>query len=147
MITYDELHTQNHKITEHANILQYLLADRLLCDANLTCDLFFRFVSLVKEHIEITDKHIYKHLLSSDQETRNLANNYMSGSVEIKKVFAEYLKKWCGKQGQQLRISDYEQFVSETDDMFNLVLDRIQAETEHLYPLVKEVTGDIRAVA
>ncbi|KHF25510.1 hypothetical protein [Solemya velum gill symbiont] len=147
MITYDELHNQNHKITEHANILHYLLADRSLCDSKVTCDLFFHFVDMVKEHIEVTDKHFYKHLLVCDQETKNTATKFMSGSVEIKKVFSEYLSKWCNKRGKQLRISDYENFKSETDEVFNMVLDRIQAETENLYPLVKEVTGDLRAVA
>jgi hypothetical protein len=31
--------------------------------------------------------------------------------------------------------------------MFEMVLDRIQDETEHLYPLVRQVTGDNRQVA
>lgn len=147
MITYDELHTQNHKITEHANILHYLLGDRSLCDTDVTCGLFFHFVDLVKEHIEVTDKHIYRHLLTSDQTKKNIATKFMSGGIEIKKLFASYLKKWCNKQGQELRITDYEDFMRETDEMFEMVLDRIQAETESLYPLVKEVTGDDRAVA
>ena len=147
MITYEELHSQNHKITEHANILSYLFSNRGLIDTDLACDLFFNFVDLVKEHIEITDKHIYRHLLTADQKTRNLATNFMSGGVEIKKLFASYLKKWCGRNGKVLRINDYDAFMSETEEIFNIVLDRIQAETENLYPLVKEVTGDYQAVA
>jgi hypothetical protein len=35
----------------------------------------------------------------------------------------------------------------DTHEMFAMVLDRIQDETEHLYPAVQRVTGDQRAVA
>jgi hypothetical protein len=66
----------------------------------------------------------------------------MSGEVEIKKVFAEYLKKWCSKRGKELRIGDYEAFAKETEEMFEMVLDRIQDESEKLFPLVREVTGE-----
>jgi hypothetical protein len=31
--------------------------------------------------------------------------------------------------------------------MFQMVLDRIQDETEHLYPLVRQVTGETQRVA
>ena len=40
------------------------------------------------------------------------------------------------------RIGDYEVFAKETEEMFNLVLDRIQDESEKLFPMVREVTGE-----
>ena len=148
MVTYDTLNTQNHKIFELSNVLHYLLADRSMCDTDITCDLFFNFVGLVKEHLEIEDKHIYRHLLThSDQGVKNTATKFMSGGVEIKRVFSDYLKKWCAKKGQSLRIKDYEEFVKETNDMFEMVQNRIIAESENLYPLLRNVTGDQREVA
>jgi hypothetical protein len=40
MITFEELNTQNHEITELTNVLSYLLADRAMCDTDICCDLF-----------------------------------------------------------------------------------------------------------
>jgi len=148
VITFDELNTQNHEITELSNVLHYLLSDRGMCDTQVTCDLFFDFVDKVTEHLDVEDSQIYPKLLnSSDLQTINTARNFMSGGVEIKRLFADYLKKWCGKQGQELRIKDHEEFVRSTGEMFSLVLNRIQKETEHLYPLVRKVNHQSAAAA
>lgn len=143
MLTYDDLNKQNDRITELTNVLNVLLADRGLCDAQVTCDLFFDFVDRVKEHLELQNKHVYRKLLNqSDPRARNTAANFMSGENEIKRVFSTYLKRWCSKRGKELRIGDYEVFAQETEEMFNLVLDRIQDESEKLFPMVREVTGE-----
>jgi hypothetical protein len=44
-------------------------------------------------------------------------------------------------------IKDHHTFVNETEDMFRLVLNRIQDETEQLYPLIRKVSGDSRVAA
>jgi succinate dehydrogenase flavin-adding protein (antitoxin of CptAB toxin-antitoxin module) len=143
MLTYEDLNRQNDRITELSNVLNVLLADRGLCDAQVTCDLFFDFVDRVKEHLELQNKHVYRKLLNqSDPKARNMAANFMSGENEIKRVFSTYLKKWCSKRGKELRIGDYDAFAVETEEMFNLVLDRIQSESEKLFPMVREVTGE-----
>lgn len=148
MITYDELHTQNHKITELTNILNHLLGDRSLCDSEVTCDLFFDFVEKVNQHLEVTDNELYSKLvISGDPKARNTAQRFMGGSKEIKRIFASYLKKWCKLRSHKLMIKEYDQFMAETQEMFDMVLQRIQDETERLYPLVREVTGDHRQVA
>ncbi len=148
MITYDELHTQNHKITELTNILHHLLGDRSLCDSDVTCDLFFDFVQKVNDHLEATDNALYSKLLTSgDDKARITAQRFMGGSKEIKRIFASYLKKWCKPRTHRLMVKEYDQFMLETNEMFDMVLERIQDETERLYPLVREVTGDQRQVA
>ena len=148
MITYDELHKQNHKITELTNILNLLLKDRLLCDSEITCSLFFDYVDQVKTHLDVSDNHLYSRLLAAgNQRAKNTASRFMGGSKEIKRIFAEYLKKWCKLRQRELVIKQYDQFIAETDEMFEMVLDRIQDETEHLYPLIREVTGDKQKVA
>ena len=147
MITFEELNTQNHEIAELSNVLHYLLSDRGMCDTQVTCDLFFDFVDKVTEHLDVEDSQIYPKLLGAgDAKATNMARNFMSGGMEIKRLFGDYLKKWCGKRGRELRIKDYEEFARSTDEMFSLVLNRIQHETEQLYPLVREVTGQ-RAAA
>lgn len=148
MITYEDLNLQNHKITELTNILNLLLVDRVICDAETTHELFFRYVELVRTHLQVTENNVYSTLLSSgDQQARNAANSFMSGSKEIKRVYNNYLKRWCKKNTCELVIKDYERFLVDTNELFEMVLDRIQAETEQLYPMVRQITGDVSAVA
>ena len=130
------------------NILNLLLVDRFICDAETTHELFFRYIELVRTHLKETENNIYSVLLSQgDQQARNTANSFMSGSKEIKRVYDRYLKRWCKAKTCELVIKDYERFLADTEELFEMVLDRIQAETEQLYPLVRKVTGDISAVA
>ena len=148
MVSYEELHQQNHKITELTNILQHLLGDRSLCDSKVTCELFFDYVDAVKEHMAVTDSGMYSKLLGSgDQKLSNVANRFMGGSREINRIFSAYLKRWCKIKNKELVIKEYDAFMKDTQEMFDIVLDRIQAETEHLYPAVRKLTGDSRDVA
>lgn len=148
MVTYDELHHQNHKITELTNILQHLLGDRSLCDSEVTCNLFFEYVDAVKAHMAVTDSEMYSKLLgANDQKLSNIANRFMGGSREINRIFSSYLKRWCKLRDKRLVIREYDTFMKDTQEMFDMVLERIQSETEHLYPAVRQVTGDAREVA
>ena len=143
MITYEELNLQNHKITELTNILKLLLGDRILCDADTTHELVLRYMDLVQTHIHDTETDVYTVLLAKgDQQARNAANSFMSGSKEIKRIYKSYLKQWCKKDTCALVIKDFDRFQNDTGELFENVLDRIQAETEQLYPLVRKVTGD-----
>jgi hypothetical protein len=76
---------------------------------------------------------------SQDQDMKNTADRFLSGSTEIKRIFAAYLKDWCDERRRELKIADHDAFVQDTNQMFGLVLDRIQRETEHLYPLVRKL--------
>ncbi len=149
MLTYDDVNKQNDKITELTNVLTFLLSDRALYDTQVISDLFFVLVKEVEEHLKTQDKFVYRTLLaSSDQKARNISNKFMSGGVEIKRVFAEYLKTWCGKKKcKQLFIKDHIVFVRETEEMFELILNRIQDEQEKLFPMLREVTGDDVVIA
>lgn len=148
MVSYQQLHQQNHKITELTNILQHLLGDRSLCDSEVTCNLFFEYVNAVRDHIAVTDSAMYSKLLGAgDQKMANLASRFMGGSREINRIFSAYLKRWCKLRSKQLVIKEYDAFMRDTQEMFDMVLDRIQSETEHLYPAVRKVTGDVREVA
>ena len=148
MITYEELHEQNHAITEISNVFLYLIENRSMCDTQITCELFFDYVEKVKNHLELQDNHMYTAILrDGDADAKHIAQNFMSGSREIKRIFQDYQKKWSNKKGHQLRISNYPKFNKETNEMFELVLKRIQDETEKLYPLVRSISGDMDRVA
>lgn len=133
MISYMELNEQNHKITELSNVLSYLINERSMCDTEVSCELFFRYVELVKEHLETEERELYQLLLmDSDNDARNTGRKFLSGSSEIKRVFGQYLKRWC--KGKELRIRDHEAFIRDTREIFALVIRRIDDEIVHLYP-------------
>ena len=142
MITYTKLNQQNHRITELSNVLGYLFRDRAMCDTVTCCNLFNNYMVQVKEHIEMVDKNMYSDLLASpDDKVNNVAKNFMSGSVEVKKILKTFSKQWCPTRGSNdLRIKDHEQFLGAIDELFEIVLQRIQNETEHLYPLVRSLS-------
>lgn len=141
MLSMSLLNQQNHKITELSNVLDHLITDRALCDTQVTCDLFFTYVDKVREHLEMEERELYQPLLVySNAEVRNTANKFLAGSGEIKRVFSQYLKRWC--KNKELRINDHTKFVNESREMFSLVLRRIEDEVEHLYPTVRNVAGD-----
>lgn len=140
MTAFSKLHAQNHKITELSNVFLYLVQNREMCDTETACDVFFEYSTKVKEHIEVVDRDLCGKLISyPDQQVKNTANRFLSGSSEIKRIFNQYLKDWCNESGHHLTIADHAEFLKETEQMFGLVLDRIQRETEHLYPLIRKV--------
>jgi hypothetical protein len=149
MITYDELHSQNHTITELSNVLLYLFKERSMCDTGACCELFYRYMAKVKDHIDLVDTNMYNKLLShDDHKIQALARNFMSGSQEIKRIMQDYTKAWCPrKRGDTLAIKDHEHFLKDSEEMFELVLQRIQMETEKLYPLIRELSGEKKHVA
>ncbi|MCK4708215.1 MAG: hypothetical protein KAU21_06325, partial [Gammaproteobacteria bacterium] len=92
MITYEELYQQIHKITEISNVFLYLIEDRSMSDTQITCELFFDYVEKVKSHLELQDIHLYSSILTDgNAEAKNVADNFMSGSIEIKRIFQKYL--------------------------------------------------------
>jgi len=140
MTAFSQLHAQNHKITELSNVFLYLIHDREMCDTETACDVFFEYTGKVREHIEVVDRELCGKLISyPDQSVKNTADRFLSGSTEIKRIFNQYLKDWCSESRRRLTIRDHEEFINETEQMFGLVLDRIQRETEHLYPLIRKL--------
>ena len=137
MISYMELHEQNHRITELSNVLNYLINERSMCDTNISCELFFKYLEMVREHLEVEERELYQKLLvDDDNDVRNVGRRFLSGSGEIKKVFGRYQKRWC--KGKELRINNHEKFVEDTREIFALVIRRIDDETVHLYPTLLE---------
>jgi len=148
MITFEQLHSQNHEITELSNVFLYLIKERAMCDTETACNVFFDYVEKVRDHLELVDKHLYTKLLNSpDNDVRQKVDRFMSGSHEIKRLFKDYLSTWSRPGRKELLVRNHKRFVQETHDMIDIVLDRLQRETEHLYPLVRKVTGDDKIAA
>ncbi len=148
MVVFAQLHSQNHKITELSNVFLYLVHERSMCDTDVACDVFFDLTNRIKEHMELVDRELCGKLISNpDQSVKNTANRFLSGSSEIKRIFNAYVKQWCSQKRHSLTIGDYTAFVQDTEQMFALVMDRIQRETEYLYPLIRKLEGQTRQVA
>ncbi len=140
MIDFTKCHEQTDQITEISNVFLYLIRERAMCDTNCARQLFFEYVARVRKHIETVDAQFCGRLIKSQDRTMaNTADRFLSGSTEIKKIFAAYLKDWCDERKQELKIADHAAFVKDTNQMFDLVLDRIQRETESLYPLIRKL--------
>lgn len=58
-------------------------------------------------------------------------------TTHIKKVDT---RKWCNKKDHTINIgSRHDLFIQETDELFEIILNRIQDETEKLYPMVRDI--------
>ena len=137
MIPFNELHKQNHEISELCQVLSTLIADRSMCDSQVTCELFERFGARFRDHMDMEDKTIYSKLLSaSDKSVNSSALRSLNSSKELKRIFSAYMNKWCRKGA--LYINDHDTFVKETREMFGFILDRVQDETEQLFPLARD---------
>lgn len=141
MVSFQELNEQNHQISELTKVILYMIQDRTICDTDVTCDLFFELTNKIKNHMDTEERELYKNMLThSDKNIKQTAENFLSGSAEIKRVFKHYMKRWC--HNKNLRIKNHEQFVKDTEHFFELIQERIISETEKLYPLVRVVYGE-----
>ena len=148
MTDFSRCHEQIHTITELSNVFLYLIRERSMCDTECARTLFFEYVSRVREHMEIVDAQYCGRLIQSQNRAMtNTADRFLSGSMEIKRIFAAYIKDWSDERKRQLKIADHDAFVKDTNQVFGLVLDRIQRETEHLYPLIRSLDEGRAAVA
>jgi len=141
MTSYNELNEEIHRILELTTILEYLFEDRAMCDTSICGDLMGEYIALVNHHIEYVEKNFYSDLLNNpDKAATNIANNFMSGSVEIKRIIKDFTKQWCAnKHCGSMNIKDYLRFLVESEKFFDVITQRIQDETEHLYPMVRSL--------
>ena len=138
MVTFDLLNEQNHKISELIAVLEVLIRDRASLDNDVVSEMFFRFVDAVKEHLDLEDKSVYTCLITHrDSGINNTAKLFMSGASEIRRIFDKYVRSWTRKK--RLHVADHDRFLAETTEMFDIVLNRVQDESEKLYPLLRKI--------
>jgi len=152
MISYEKLYAQNHKITELSNLLSHVLVERSLCDNGECCQIFSNYMGEVNQHMEDVDRNLYSELLLSDDiRINNTAKSFMEGTVEIRRIMKQYVARWCNKTGKRFEFGDqgqdYQRFLDDSNMMFDIILDRIQKETEGLYPLIRQLQEDQQRAA
>jgi hypothetical protein len=144
MIDIDHLNEQNHEIAELTKVLSFMITDREICDTNILNQLFFDYIRKVSEHLQLEEKNLYQPLMMHNKNTtRQVANRFLSGSGEIKRVFKQYQKRWC--RHHKLYIRNHDKFIQDSNDMFEMVFDRIVDAAEHLYPVVRDVLDEKEA--
>lgn len=139
MVTLEEMNMHNHKLTDTVNVLMYLLQKREMCDNETCIYLLYKFIDQVNEHIVLVDSLYQGLLIDKNPQANNMAERFMSGETELKRIMSQYVSNWCKKDKNGFKLGDHKQFTLETMELFELMLARIQDETEHLYPYVREV--------
>ena len=143
MISYQELNAQNEKITELSKVLSILLKDRSICDSETCCKMFYNYMDHVNQHMQLVESDLYPSLLNdSTPGAKNTVSNFLGSSQGVRHIMSDYVRKWCNKKQQGLLIGqNHDDFIKDTDDMFESILNRIQDETENLYPMVRKIYG------
>ena len=86
--------------------------------------------------LDLVDRQMASRLLTDkDPRAQTLARQFVAESSFLKKLIGEYAKRWTRKAKPVLFIKDHGSFVRDSSEIIELVLNRIQRETEHLYPL------------
>ena len=141
MTTYTHITNQHQQIKELTYILKLLIADQSFAKMNTTCSLFFKYSTKVEEYFRTIETSVYKHMLiHSDENVKKIAYRFMAGSCGIKRIFNQYRQKWC--HNKTLRVRNHASFAEESEDIFGLILQRINDEARHLYPVIKEISNE-----
>jgi len=118
-----------------------MIRDRSICDSDVTCDIFFDLMDRIKSQMDVEEREIYSEMLThSDKTIKTTADNFLSGAAEVRRVYKHFMKRWC--HNKSLRIKNYDQFVSDTDDFLDLIQLRIIDKTEKFYPVVRTAYGE-----
>lgn len=146
MLELNNLHEQNHELSEIARVLPFLAQNRALCDTATASRLFFGAAQKVEMHLKEVDQPVKQLFTDQDERVRNLARKLSADSKLLQFNVNSYVKRWSDARGMRLRIREHEAFLTETQGLFELLLDRIQRETELLFPLLRELEArEIRA--
>jgi hypothetical protein len=99
---------------------------------HMLCDL----AAKVRAHLAEEDKGLYPALLiHEDPKVKSIAWGFTSGEKPLRQMFDDYYKKW-------LKNCDFKfssDFVRETDDIFEMVLRRVEREEQILFPKLLEI--------
>lgn len=135
MYTLAELKKQNQEISDLANVLDVLITDKQLINNPFVCELVSRFNEKVWMHLVFEENSLYCELAShQDPHISKLAEDLHTTTRAIKKDFSDYLKLWCKSSGAD----HYQQaFCRQTPEILNKVRQRIQFETEKIFPLIE----------
>ena len=132
MYTLDELKTQNQDIAELIAVLSVLIEHENLRTNPYVCELLNRFREKVWMHLVFEDNTIYAALIqNTDPDVQNTITQFRNSAKEIKKRFSRYIRHWCGREVEGSEAID---FIGESRAIFQMVMERVNYENEHMLP-------------
>ena len=135
MYTISELKKQNQEISDLVEVLTVLLNENNLIHNPLVCDLVCRFNEKVWMHLVFEDDSLYAELAKHhNPDISSIAKQFHDCTKEIKKEFSQYMKLWCKVSGAD---HHKQAFCDQTSDMLKKVKERIEFETEKMFPMAE----------
>ena len=134
MNTLDKFREEHKELTTMISDLRMMLTPEQLrikpsakASQQLLCDLFDKIV----DHLHAEDEDVYPDLLvHEDKKIKSMAWGFLSGEHSLRNMVNSYQRKW-------LKDCDYEfsnEFLKETNEIFDLLVDRIDREEKVLFP-------------
>jgi hypothetical protein len=139
------MHDLAHYRNRHADLrlmiedLRLLLTPEMLTirpNAKTAYQLLCELGTQVKEHLGEEDRVVYPSLLvHDDPRVKSLAWGFINGERPLRQTFNDYHKRW-------LKNCDFnfsEVFLRESQEMLAMVADRIERESQVLFPKLVEI--------
>ncbi len=115
-------------------ISKLLKVDELGKDASAVRSLLSQLAAKLNMHLAMEDKALYPELLRhKDPGVQAKAKAFVAQMGGIKEAFVGYLARYPSVQAIQ---ASPQKFIQETQQVFQVLADRIQAEDNDLHPLV-----------
>lgn len=110
-----------------------LTPQEIAADAKSITSLLSTFSLKLFFHLSMEDKALYPAMLNSkDAATSQTAKKFMDEMGKISQIFTEYKAKWSNSVAIQ---ADPTGFISETNNLFAALGDRVTREENELYVL------------
>lgn len=136
MYSLDELKKQNEDISELCDVLSVLVEAKSLHANSYVCELMSRFREKVWMHLVFEDNTVYAELARhQDPAISETARNFHDSAKEIRKCFSHYVKHWCKPA---INDSEHDARRKDSNELFQLIRDRIDYENQHMFPLIQE---------
>lgn len=134
MIPLTELKQQHQEIGELIQVLSILLHDKSVRHTQTVFKLFEQLFTKLNHHLELEGKTLYPELIThEDKAVKEVATRFLSGTRSISKFFTRYIKD-C--HHWQTCTDDNDDFIQETEEVFDFLRKRIKAEEEEFFPLI-----------
>ena len=138
MNTLDKCREEHKELASKISDLRMMLTPEQLrikpnakASHQLLCDLFDKLI----DHLHAEDEDVYPDLLvNEDPKIKSMAWGFLSGEHSLRNMVSSYQRKW-------LKDCDYEfseEFVRETNKIFDLLVDRIDREEKVLFPRLEQ---------
>ena len=134
MNTLDKCREEHIELTSMIADLQFILTPERLQNKHKerqARQLLNELFDKIFDHLHAEDKEVYPDLLvHEDAKIKSMAWGFISGEHGLRQMVGSYHRKWL--KGRDHAFS--EAFLKETNEIFDLLVDRIDREEKVLFP-------------